>query len=366
MTVKIMVSRSVTLVASISLSQNDEQGVQGVQSPPRLDRETIAGLSWDDLRLFLHVSEGGSLRSAAVRGRVAVNTVRTKLSRLEDRIGERLVTRTHHGIRLTPAGLRLRKLVQSMQSATVPGDDVSTRLLRRPNELRIIASEALGSGWLTPRLLDLQAQFPSLTMTMICDNDLNVDHSEDCDIQVGWRVPRNQDLIVSKLATVHFMPFASRQYLATFGTPRSADDLLDHRFIEQVSPGIKSELLDQLVGAERPPGFLPIRTNSSFSLFWAVANSAGIAFMPTYSPVLADMLVPIDLPFRLKFDIYYYYKVESRSCEVVMAGIDWLKQCFDAEAYPWFRSDFVHPAEFFPKSGNVVSLFDGLIPPARA
>lgn len=353
-------------MASIPLSQNGEQGVQGVQTPPQLDHETIAGLSWDDLRLFLHVSEGGSLRSAAVRGRVAVNTVRTKLSRLEDRIGEQLVTRNHQGIVLTAAGLRLRKLVQSMQSATVPGDDVSTLLLRRPNELCIIASEALGSGWLTPRLLDLQAKFPSLTMTMICDNDLSTDHSEDCDIQVGWRMPHNKDLIVSKLATVHFMPFASREYLAAYGTPATAEDLLEHRFIEQVSPGIKSDLLDQLVGTDRPAGFLPIRTNSSFSLFWAVANSAGIAFMPTYSPVLAQMLVPIDLPFRLKFDIYYSYRVEKRSCDIVMAGIDWLKECFDPEPYPWFRSDFVHPKEFFPKSAsNVVSLFDRFMPPVE-
>lgn len=355
------------MVASFSLNQNDEQGVQGVQDSARLDHETIAGLSWDDLRLFLHVSEGGSLRSAALRGRVAVNTVRTKLSRLEDRIGERLVTRNHQGIMLTTAGVRLRKLVKSMQSATVPGEDVSTQWLRRPNELRIVASEALGSGWLTPRLLDLQAKFPSLTMTMICDNNLNTDYSDDCDIQVGWNVPRNNDLIVSKLATVHFMPFASRDYLAAYGAPKTAEDLLQHRFIEQVSPGIKSDLLDQLVGSDRPAGFLPIRTNSSFSLFWAVANSAGIAFMPTYSPVMAQMLVPIDLPFLLKFDIYYYYRVEKRGCEIVRAGIDWLKDCFDPELYPWFQPDFVHPNDFFPKStGNVVSIFGQFMPPSGA
>jgi DNA-binding transcriptional LysR family regulator len=347
------------VVASIPLIQNDERGVQGVQNPDSRARELLAGVSWDDLKLFLQVSDGGSLRSAAQRSGVAVNTVRAKLERLEQQLGEPLVSRSHHGIKLTASGLRLRKLALSMNSASVPSDDVLNVGQYQPQELTIIATEALGSGWLTPRLLDLQQQFPSLTMTMICDNDLDADRSTSCDIQVGWKVPRNPDLIVSKLATVHFMPFASRDYLRRFGTPKTADELLQHRFIEQVSPGVKSDLLNQLVGSERPAGFLPIRTNSSFCLFWAVANSAGIAYMPTYTAALADMLEPIDLPFLLRFEIYYCYRIELRSSEIVMAGIEWLKQCFSPELYPWFRSEFVHPREFFPKaSGKVVPLFE--------
>ena len=355
------------MVGANRLSQKGEHAVQGVRSPANIDRQTVSELRWDDLKLFLHVAEERSLRSAAMRGKVAVNTVRAKLTRLEDEIGEPLVTRSHNGIRLTRAGIRLRNVALQMRGAVAADKQVSSAYLRRPDELRIGTSEALGSGWLTPRLLDLQARFPNLTMTMICDNDLETDHSDDLDIEIVWNMPHNMNLVISKLATIHFMPFASREYIECNGVPKTPEDLLGHRFIEQVGPGIKSGLLDQLVGSDRPPGFLPIRTNSSLAIIWAVANSAGIAFMPTYTAAVVDKLVPIDLPFQLKFDIYYCYHAKARSCEVVTAGIEWLKQCFDPGLYPWFRSEFVHPNDFFPRAtGKVVPLFENLGPDLKS
>lgn len=339
--------------------QNTEQGVQGVQSPGGSD--PLFGLGWDDLRIFACLADAGSFRAAASALKLSVNTVRTRVARIEDRAGEALLLRGFDGVKLTPSGVRLRDMALSMRGAAVANGIESSSYRKQADELRIGTSEGLGSGWLTPRLLDLQQHFPDLTMTMICDNDLQRDNDENVDIGVVWRVPRNPNLIVSKLATLHFMPFASRDYVRKFGVPRDADDLLKHRFIEQVSPGIRSELLDQLVGTERPAGFLPIRTNSSLALFWAVANGAGIAFMPTYVTALVSKLVPIDLPFRLKFDLFYYYHPEARNCPIVRAGIEWLKQCFDPTENPWFRQEFVHPSQFFPEmDGKVVPLFTSL------
>lgn len=348
--------------AALSAIQNPEQGVQSVQALCALGgSDALFGLGWDDLRIFSYLAEAGSFRAAAIKLKISVNTVRTKVGRIEDRIGEALLIRSFDGVRLTAAGIRLRAVALSMRGAAVADGIESSTYLRQAQELRIGTSEGLGSGWLTPRLLDLQQQFPDLTMSMFCDNDLERDYSDDVDIGVTWNVPRNPNLVVSKLATLHFMPFASRDYIKKFGEPRVADDLLKHRFIEQASPGIRSDLLDQLVGTDRPAGFLPIRTNSSLAVFWAVANSAGIAFMPTYVTALVSKLVPIDLPFRLKFDIFYYFHPEARNCPVVRAGVDWLKQCFDAETNPWFRSEFVHPDNFFPDSdGVVVPLFTSL------
>jgi len=348
--------------ASPSVIQNSEQPVQGVQRPAGQSMpDPLLGLGWDDVRMFSYLAEAGSFRAAAVKLKLSVNTVRAKVARIEDRIGESLLQRGFNGVKLTPAGWRLRAIANSMRGAAVADGIESSAYLRRPNELRIGTSEGLGSGWLTPRLLDLQANFPDLTMAMMCDNDLEHDNSDDVDIGVVWSYPRNPNLVVAKLATLHIMPFASREYVKNFGVPSTPEELLDHRFIELASPGVRSDLLDQLVGTERPPGFLPIRTNSSLAVFWAVANGAGIAFMPTYATALVSKLVPIDLPFRLKFDIFYYYHPEARGCSVVRAGVEWLKQCFDPLDNPWFRPEFVHPREFYPHDdGVVVPLFTSL------
>lgn len=346
---------------------NSEHPVRGVQEIAAASGERLLdNARWDDLRLFLDVADAGSFRAAAVRLRLAVNTVRGRIDRLERAIGTRLFVRAREGLSLTAQGARLKPTVLRMR-----GDAFGTAAgakpyrLISPGEIRIGASEALGSGWLTPRLLELQAQFPSLTVTLLCDYDVQTERSGELDVGILWHRPQNPDLIVAKLATVHFMAFASREYVAKHGVPRSMDELLEHRYVEQVAPGVKSSLLDQLVGTERPPGFLPLRTNSSLALFWAVATGAGIAWMPTYALAVTRQIVPIDLPFQLKFDLFYYLHPDAVDAPPVRATVKWLKDIFDPRTYPFFRSDFVHPRDFdgglSRDGGNVVRLFEPLL-----
>ena len=322
-------------------------------------------LRWDDLNAFLTVCETLSLRAAATQLGVSVNTVRARIARLEETMSQQLLDRSPDGVRPTAAGGRVCDLAKRMRGATRDAmREGAAYELRRPGEIRIGASEAIGSGWLTPRLLDLQQQFPELTVTLLCDYDIQAERSDDLDIGLTFAMPRNPELVVSKLATLHFMPFASRAYIDQFGAPKTLDDLRSHRFIEQVAPGVHSSLLDNLIGTDRPMGFLPIRTNSSLALFWAVASGAGIAFMPTYVLGVTRKLVPIDLPAQLRFDLFYYYHPEAKASPPVTAGIAWLRQLFDPDRYPWFRNDFVHPSAFAADAraeGNVVRLFEPLI-----
>lgn len=327
--------------------------------------QLLAHARWDDLRAFLDVANAASFRAAATALKISVNTVRAKMDRLEQAVGTSLFERSPEGLKLTSEGARLKPIVLKMHS-DASSDAAGTRPYRlvEPGEIRIGASEALGSGWLTPKILELQAQFPELTVTLLCDYDIQSERSAELDVGILWHRPKNPDLIVARLATLHFMPFASRAYIAKFGAPATMDDLLNHRYIEQVAPGVKSSLLDQMVGSDRPIGFLPLRTNSSLALFWAVATGAGIAWMPTYSMAVTRQLVPIDLPFQLKFDIFYYYHPEAADTPPVRATINWLKSIFDPKPYPWFRQEFVHPDDFFQpgeRSENIIQLFEPLL-----
>ena len=55
------------------------------------------------------------------------------------------------------------------------------------------------------------------------------------------------------------------------------DSLKNHRVVEHVSPGVRSELLDVLIGTERPQDFIAMRTNSSLSQLWSVTRGGGSA-----------------------------------------------------------------------------------------
>jgi DNA-binding transcriptional LysR family regulator len=135
-----------------------------------------------------------------------------------------------------------------------------------------------------------------------------------------------------------------------------------HRFVEQVTPGVNSWLQDFVFGTDRGEGLVPIRTNSSLGLLWAVANGAGIAPMPTYVRAITKSVVPMDPPLNLRFDLFCSYHPSARGSPAIEAALAWLRQCFDPQLCPWFRSDFVHPDDFrfSGKDGRVVSLFDNL------
>lgn len=340
------------------LNQFSEHGVH----PLNARTAELRDAKWDDLKTFLAVADQGSFRAAAGALGTSVNTVRARIERIEARFGYDLLNRTTMGVELTFGGRRIAEMVREMRGASYRAGNWEEAALVRPGELRIGASEAVGSGWLTPRLADLNERLPELTVSLFCEYDLERDDSSELDIGLSWSPPSNPNLIVSRLATAHFMFFASKTYLEKHGHPKSVDDLLEHRFIEQVAPGVKSDVIDLYVGLWKPTGFIPLRTNSSLALYYAVANGAGIALMPTYAAAISRQLIPLDIDFRLRFDLLYYYHPEAKRSGPVRETIDWLKDSFDPVKYPFFDKNFVHPTDFLAnREANIVPLFESFV-----
>ena len=59
---------------------------------------------WDDIRYFLAVARGGSVRGGAEHLNVPHSTVLRRVSQVEERLGTRLFDRLPSGYRLTEAG----------------------------------------------------------------------------------------------------------------------------------------------------------------------------------------------------------------------------------------------------------------------
>ena len=347
--------------------KNSEQGVQALhtgQADPRL-----RGVHWDDLRVFLDVARLGSLRAAAEAEKVSVNTVRARIEKLEAGYGASLLRRTRSGCAVTEAGEAILEIASEMQRATLAAPrDSGGNVLVAPREVRIFCSEGLGLLWLTPRLDALRAAVDGTTVNLAIDYDLSRDRSAEADITLSFQKPHDPDMVVTRLATLHYMVFASPAYLRAHGVPASMDEMRRHRIVEQVTPGVKSWLIDLFLGPERPDTIVPIRTNSSLAQLWAVANGAGVAPMPTYVRAVTRNVVPVGPPLNLRFDLFCTYHPSGRGSPALTAAVAWLRACFDNALYPWFRADFVHPDEFVrtSRSGDVVSLFDSLIDPVPA
>lgn len=322
---------------------------QGVQGPEHLliASSFLSEIHWNDLDLFKTVAAAGSLRKAAHRLGISVNTVRARISRLEETLKTTLFLRRREGLSLSSEGKRVLEVALEMHSLSARIHTGETKgLLARPGEFRIASSEGVGEFWLTPRLASLQERLPGLVVSLHNDFDQRRIHTERHDIALSFTRTSDPDMVVSRIATLHFALYASERYLTRFGEPRSLDEAANHRLVIQDAPGLNAESLKLFVGELEAARLAIVKVNTSYSLYWAVANGVGIGALPTYVRAISRNVRPLDLPVQLRFDLWLSYHRSARQSSEVRIAVDWLREAFDTTRYPWFSEKFIHPNQF--------------------
>lgn len=322
----------------------------------------LASLDWKELELFLDVAEAGSLRAGAAITRHSVGTVRRRLARIEDKLGELIATRDAIGLKLTPAGVRLLEIAREMRRSRLVAED--DRPINDSREcVRIAVTEGLGTYWLMPRLVDLQDAHPDLDITLHCDMQRSDVAGGECDIAIQLERPAEPLTTCERLGCLHLMPFASDRYLRTAGVPRSVDDWRSHRLVWQEADQVASHLLPYFLGTTEVQNLIAIRTNSSSAHFRAVASGGGIGILPTYARAISRRVRPIDIGIQLRREILCVQSATRRVSPGVEVALTWLRACFDGETFPWFKDEFVHPRDFETtlSAANVITLFEGFI-----
>lgn len=320
----------------------------------------FADLRWDDVRLFRAIHRLGSLRKVALDQSVVVNTIRRRMDRIEARLGLRLVHRSANGIVLTEDGEKLLRIGEAMSHAAEWDLAEDTKdVLVKPGQLTIACTEGIGTLWLTPRMSRLKAALPKMTIDLDFDYNLARDRTHEADIWLTYEQPVGTDLITSKLATIHFAAYASKSYIERHGVPSTIDTLTSHSIVEHVSPGVRSELLDYLIGTDRPKGFIAMKTNSSLSQLWSVAKGIGIGALPTFVSEITNAVIPVPPELMIRRELRMVYRVKAKPSPVIIESVNWLRNCFDRTIHPCFADNYINPKTFTRDSGdtNIVSLF---------
>lgn len=125
-------------------------------------------IDWDDVRYFLAVARGGSVRSAA--GHLGVNhsTVLRRIAQLEERLGTHIFEKLPAGYRLTAAGEEILEFANQMEASShqletrVFGRDQSVRGL-----LRVTLPPFLATHLLMPDLADFSGMHPDIEMEIL-------------------------------------------------------------------------------------------------------------------------------------------------------------------------------------------------------
>src|ERR1700729_4029547 len=90
-------------------------------------------IDWDDVRYFLAVARGGSVRAAAERLGVNHSTVLRRIAQLEKHLGAQMFEKLPSGYRLTAAGEEVLELANQMEASS---HQLETRVLGRDQSVR--------------------------------------------------------------------------------------------------------------------------------------------------------------------------------------------------------------------------------------
>ncbi|MGH6760331.1 MAG: LysR family transcriptional regulator [Phyllobacterium sp.] len=130
-------------------------------------------IDWDDIRYFLAVARGGSVRAAALRLRVNHATVLRRIAQLEERLGAHLFEKLPSGYRLTDAGEEVMEFADQMEASShqletrVFGRDQSVRGL-----LRVTLPPPLAGHLLMPDLAEFARLHPDIEMEFLSTGEL--------------------------------------------------------------------------------------------------------------------------------------------------------------------------------------------------
>lgn len=310
-----------------------------------LEEDLPKGLAWDDFRIFLAVVQTGSVNRAAIRLGLSQPTASRRLSRLEKRLGIRLFDRDRTGPRLTHHGRRILNDVSAAgYSLNRASRSANAGQGRIEGDCRIVMGDGLATYWMPRFLGKFYELHPNIELKMFVAQDSTAGKNESFDVQFHYYEPVDVDPVSIRVATMHFVPFASRSYLERHPMPKTVEDLADHRMLEMTAYRIdKGPWSHWLKGA--PMQTAPLLTNQSAPLCEAVRQGVGIALLPTYIVVTDPNFVPLNVGLHLPAPVFMSFQREVAKKWSVRAAVDFLRDTvFQRKTMPWFTEEFAFPS----------------------
>lgn len=251
----------------------------------------------EDVKALLAVAEAGGFSRAAEQMSVSKSVVSRRVSRLEQDLGARLLTRSNRGVVMTEAGEALRSRARQAFDEL---DEALGEAAQHEGELagllRVTAPISFGAAHLSALVAEFMIAHPKLSLD-ISYSDRQVDIlAERFDVAVRMGTLIDSTLVARRIAPLRVAVLASPGYLAAHGTPQRPRDLSAHEcIVYSVPDGDLWRFRDgERLTSVRIAGRL--RSDNSEAMREAAIAGVGIAGLPTFmlgNAVATGALVPL-------------------------------------------------------------------------
>lgn len=182
-----------------------------------------------EMTAFVRAVETGGFSAAARELGLTPSALSKLVTRLEDRLGARLLQRTTRRLQLTAEGeafyARARPILRAMDEAEaeVTEAGVSPRGL-----LRLHCGSAFGMHQLAPAIPRFQESHPAVELDITISDQPLAAMEEGIDLAIRIGPLDESSMVARRICNLERVICASPAYLARCGTPKTPDDLQQH------------------------------------------------------------------------------------------------------------------------------------------
>ncbi|WP_029147662.1 LysR family transcriptional regulator [Methylophilus sp. 5] len=241
---------------------------------------------FDTMLAFTRVVELESFTKAALSLNLPKTTVSAQVLALEKRLRVRLLHRTTRRISVTTDGAayyeRAIRLLNELEETEAALNQATASAKGR---LRVDVPTPLGRLVIIPSLPDFFKRYPDIQLEIGCDDrpiDL-LEEGVDCVIRIGNLL--DSSLVARRVGTMQFMLVASPDYLKTYGTPQTPDDLQRHQavhFFSSKTGKVRNFILEHEGAEQEIPTIRKLAINNGDAIVAAALAGIGICQLPSF------------------------------------------------------------------------------------
>jgi DNA-binding transcriptional LysR family regulator len=286
-------------------------------------------MDWDKLRVFHAVAEAGSFTHAGDTLNLSQSAVSRQISALEEALSVPLFHRHARGLILTEQGDQLNRTVREVFAKLAMTEALLTESRdKAAGRLKVTTTVGFGSTWLAPRLPAFLDAHPDISVGLLLDDgDLDLAMRE-ADVAIRMHPPKQPDLIQRHLMEIEWVVCAAPSYLSKYGTPRSIEDLDNHKLVlfGDYHPPVAE--INWLAETGRRPGSprrAVLEVNNIASMAQTIIAGLGIGTLPNWmAPEMEGLTRLLPDVARPKVDCYFVYPEELRNSKRVAVFRDFL------------------------------------------
>jgi len=189
-------------------------------------------MDWNALKLFLAITESGTLTGAARHLGINHSTVFRRLNSFEKAVGGRLFERLSRGYELTAMGEELLSVARKIATSF---DDLERHIVGKDIQpkgiVKITAPNNIAYRYLPRYLAEFNQTYPDIYIELLVSNlELNMTNRQ-ADIAVRATSAPPEHLVGRKVRSIKWSVYTSKVYKEKFGLPSKIDDLKEHLLI---------------------------------------------------------------------------------------------------------------------------------------